>query len=209
MTSIEIIQNVQKFIKLTYFFYFTSFLLLFESITLLLYGTGILSVNLKFIEQNTGALLLGISLYALMSSAIVYIADLFISSIAAKCSSNQVSHHKNYIDEVSLYEQAIIEKDKFKLDILDRHKKVAENYRLLRSGAILFIITFSINAFYKQSIVSKIIVQINQSFLVAGICLVLLLSMMALLHLLYCLSTDQILFPIKEEKPMEISPNDA
>lgn len=190
----SVINSLEKIATFRFFFLYTSFIMIFENVILFFMDTNIAKVNLEFIKNEVGYILISIALFSLIANVIPATLSYLIGLI---CRDREIIQFEkdNYLDKDELLIQALKNQNSIDYQYLQQHKEEEIYLQSLKNYALLFSFALVSNFFFTNSIMKNLEVYLNTSFMLTAVFGILGIALFLFIQMVLCNFTDKVYYP--------------
>jgi hypothetical protein len=200
MNTQNIFQNIDKFASAPFFFLASTYIFLLDTLISKVLHTGVFEISISILKDRTGIFLSAIVIFGLITTIITPVVNLILRIIVLYFCPYSSEREKNsdYQYIYTLEKNAILEKDKFTMDVIVSHKESMKQDDMLVKAFLSFIIVILINSYYGGDLMNKISSLITTEISSKFLSMIIVLICVGFLFPYYCSSDDKIYFPTKK-----------
>ena len=190
----SVVNNLEKISTFRFFFLFSSFIMIFEIISIFFLNTNIMNVDFDFIKNNVGYILILIAIFSLLANIIPLTLSYFIRLV---CRNREViqSEKDNYIDKDDLLIKALKNQNSVDYQYLQQHEEEESNLQGLKNYSLLFSFTLFINYFFTNSIMKNLEIYLKTHFLLTIFFSILGFALFLFIQIVLCTFTNKVYYP--------------
>ena len=155
-----IVGSLERIATFRFFFLFSSFIMIFEIVTIFFLDINITKIDFNFIKNELGYLLISIAIFSLMANIIPSVLSYLIGFI---CKNREIIQFEkeNYIDKDDLLIKALKNQNSIDFQYLQQHGEEENSLQSLKNYALLFSSSLTINYFFSNSMINNLELYLN------------------------------------------------